>query len=82
MNKIMNIGSPTERKVEDVARIILEVLNLKNKEFLHLPAPKGSVNRRWPDVSFLRSLGFTEYTDFKKSIQETVEDIVLRNRQK
>ena len=81
MNKIINIGAPTERKVEDVAKIILKALGLKNKEFLHLPAPKGSVNRRCPDVSFLRSLGFIEYTDFEKSIQETVEDVVLRNKQ-
>jgi nucleoside-diphosphate-sugar epimerase len=81
LNNIINIGAPTERKVEDVARIILKVLGLEGKEFLNLPAPEGSVKRRCPDVSFLRSLGFTEYTDFEKSIEETVKFIVLKSKE-
>ena len=80
INKIINIGAPTERKVEDVAKIILKSLGLKDQNFLNLPAPEGSVKRRCPDVSFLKSLGFTEYTDFEESIKKTVEDIVIRNK--
>ena len=37
------------------------------------PAPKGSAQRRCPDITLLRSLGFEPKTDLQQGLKKTVE---------
>ena len=55
VNEIINIGSNDEKRVIDVAKVILKELKIK-KNIIKRPAPVGSANRRKPDISKLKKL--------------------------
>lgn len=59
INQIFNIGGKKEIKIKDFAKIIMKILNKKNK-ILYFPSPKGSVMRRCPDIKKLKKI-----TNFK-----------------
>jgi UDP-glucose 4-epimerase/UDP-glucuronate decarboxylase len=54
---ILHVGSGEETSIEELARLIFEVSG-HHPRVERLPAPRGSVQRRVPDVSRLRDLGF------------------------
>ena len=54
-NEIINIGSSEEKRVIDVAKIILKKLNI-NKKIIKKPSPLGSAKRRMPDIKKLKKL--------------------------
>jgi UDP-glucose 4-epimerase/UDP-glucuronate decarboxylase len=54
---LYNIGAPLETKIGDLARIIFEVTGHDPKLDLQ-PAPKGSVQRRVPNIAKITKLGF------------------------
>ncbi|MBI5432373.1 MAG: NAD-dependent epimerase/dehydratase family protein [Planctomycetes bacterium] len=54
---LFNIGSPHERRIDELARTIFDVTGFHPKLDLH-PAPPGSVARRAPDLAKLSALGF------------------------
>lgn len=71
--KIYNVGSDQERQILQVAKIIADLLSFDPKLISFETAPKGSVARRCPDVSSLKSLiGEFESIDFTKGLQETI----------
>jgi UDP-glucose 4-epimerase/UDP-glucuronate decarboxylase len=53
----INVGSGTETRIGDLARMIFDVTG-HHPALEELPAPPGSVRRRVPDVSRLAGLGF------------------------
>ena len=56
INQIFNIGSNKESKIFDVAKLILKLLNIKNKKIKLYKPPKGSVKRRSPDISKIKKI--------------------------
>jgi UDP-glucose 4-epimerase/UDP-glucuronate decarboxylase len=54
---LYNIGAPLETKIGDLAKIVFEVTGHKPKLDLK-PAPKGSVQRRVPNIAKIAKLGF------------------------
>ena len=55
INQIVNIGSNDEKKVIDVAKIILKQLGI-TKPIIKNKAPAGSAKRRVPDIKKLKKL--------------------------
>ena len=61
-NDIIHIGNNTEHKIEDIAKMILHIMDIDAKIILY-PSPPGSVLRRCPDITKLKQLGYTpQYT--------------------
>ena len=72
-NHTLNIGSDYEVSIEEVAKKIMRILEFEN-ELIVCPSPEGSVKRRQPDLTKLkRLLGEFQYTNFDKSLKETVD---------
>ncbi len=72
INQIVNIGSSDEKKVIDVAKLILKELGI-NKPIIRNKAPKGSAKRRMPDIKKLKKLiKWTPDTNLKEGIKKTV----------
>lgn len=68
-NQIVNIGSPTESKIVDVANIIVDLLELSN-QFELLDSPPGSTPRRAPDLTKLHKfVPDFEWTDLRTGLK-------------
>ncbi len=73
VNQIINIGSNEEVKVLDVAKLILGELNIK-KTIIKKKAPKGSANRRMPDIKKIKRLiNWSPKKKLKDGIKKTIE---------
>ena len=71
-NLIYHIGSTKETKIKDLADLILNLLGIE-QNIIPLPNLVGSVMRRIPDTSLLKSrFSFTE-TDLKAGIRHYIE---------
>lgn len=74
---IINVGRQEENKISDVAKIIMDIMNIDPKKLEILPGPKGSASRRCPDTSLMKKLtGFNEYTSLKQGLQKTIESLI------
>jgi len=68
-NQIVNIGSPMESKIVDVANIIVDLLELSN-QFELLDSPPGSTPRRAPDLTKLHKfVPDFEWTDLRTGLK-------------
>ena len=73
INQVVNIGSNDEKKVIDVAKLILKELKI-NKPIIRNKAPLGSAKRRMPDIQKLRRLiKWIPNTSLEEGIKKTVE---------
>jgi len=71
-DQIVNLGSPDEVTIERLGELILKVAGIEAAIELE-PAPRGSVKRRAPDISKLRSLiGFEPAWSLERGLRETV----------
>lgn len=71
-NETVNVGSEREMKIADVGRAILEIAGIDAEIELNA-SPQGSVRRRAPDTTKLRSLtGFSEEWSFTDGLGETI----------
>ncbi|MBU2100874.1 NAD-dependent epimerase/dehydratase family protein, partial [Candidatus Micrarchaeota archaeon] len=71
--KTFHIGrSDEEIKIIDLAKMLFEIAGT-NPEIKTLPAPKGSVKRRCPDVSKLSALGFKPEVKLKEGLLKIFE---------
>ena len=71
-NLIYHIGSTNETKIKDLANLILNLLEIEQK-IIPMPNLVGSVMRRIPDTSLLKSrFSFIE-TDLKVGIRHYIE---------
>ncbi len=72
VNQIVNIGSNDEKKVIDVAKIILKQLGIK-KKIIKNNAPAGSAKRRVPDIEKLQKLiKWIPSTKLEDGIKKTI----------
>jgi nucleoside-diphosphate-sugar epimerase len=71
-NAILNVGMQEEVSVLDLARNIAEILGLK-VNINTSEKTNGSPNRRCPDITKLRSLGYSPKVSLSQGLQRTVE---------
>ena len=75
-NEIINIGSPDENKIIDVARVIMSQLELDDKKLELHPDQPGSTRRRLPDLTKLNSLvPDFQYTTLEEGIRRILDGI-------
>jgi UDP-glucose 4-epimerase len=72
-----HIGNDVESKISDVAQQILDNMNISSPLDLK-PGKLGSVKRRLPDITKLRSLGYTPKWTLEQGIKEVVNGIVSK----
>ena len=76
-NAIVNVGRQEESSIENVARIIMDIMGVDPNKLEIMPGPKGSAKRRCPDTTLVQRLtNFTEYTPLKKGLKTTVESLL------
>lgn len=69
--RTVHIGTDVETGVTDLALLVLDTVGVR-PELLPLPAPPGSVARRCPEISLLRSLtGFAPSVDLADGVRRT-----------
>ena len=71
--EIYNVGSSQEIKIYDCAKKIMDISNIKGK-IVNLPSPDGSVLRRCPEISKLRSLIGVSWE--KVSLEDGLKDLI------
>ena len=72
--EVVNIGSPDEVTIIDLARVIMEEAGWEGEIAEH-PAPAGSVERRAPDVTRLRELMDTSsFVPLREGVRRTLEN--------
>jgi nucleoside-diphosphate-sugar epimerase len=75
INETVNIGSADEYPVIDLAKIILQKMNI-DEQPIPLKGPKGSVSRRQADISKLKRLtGWEQKISLEKGLELTVESL-------
>ena len=73
INQIINIGSNDEKKVIDVAKVILIELGIK-KKIIKKSAPLGSAKRRMPNISKLKKIiNWYPKTKIQDGIRKTIK---------
>ena len=73
INQIVNVGSNDEKKVIEVAKIILKELGIK-KKIIKRNAPLGSAKRRMPDIKKLKRLiNWIPDTKLEDGIKKTIK---------
>lgn len=74
---IVNVGRQEEIYIADVAKIIMDIMQVDPKKLKILPGPKGSAKRRCPDTKLVKELtGFSDYTNLRDGLKATVESIL------
>lgn len=68
---IYNIGNPEEIAIQDVVHSIFKVLG-REARIIGGDLTEGSTQRRCPDISKLRSLGYSPQISFKEGLPEVV----------
>ena len=64
--EIYNVGNDDEEiKIIDLAKVLFEIADVST-DIEVLPAPKGSVSRRCPDITKLKSIGYEKQTSLKE----------------
>ena len=70
-SRIVHVGNNQEEiRIIDLAKLILKITGNPPK-VIQDPPPEGSVNRRCPDISILRGLGFSPEVSIKKGLEKT-----------
>jgi UDP-glucuronate decarboxylase len=68
----VNIGNPTEYRVADLARIIIELTG-SGSEIIHLPLPEDDPKQRQPDISLARRiLGWEPLINLEEGLERTI----------
>lgn len=76
-NEIVNVGQSKESKISDVAKIILEILEIDPNKLEILPSPVGSAKRRCPDISKMKRLtNYKHQYDLHKGLKLTVKSLL------
>lgn len=78
-NDDLNIGVDVETSIAELAEMIWKLCGRKELiKFQHLPAFKYDVQKRVPDISKIKKLGWTPKTSLERGLKITIE--WLRNR--
>jgi len=69
----MEIGSDSEIKIIDLAKLIIKITNSKS-EIVHLaPLIEGDMSRRKPDITKMKSLLNRPMINLEDGIRKTIE---------
>lgn len=75
LNQAINVGSEDEVSIEQVAQMILDYKNISTDLILR-SAPHGSVTRRCPDITLLKSLfNFTPKVNLHDGLRMTLDSL-------
>lgn len=75
-NEIVNVGGEEEITILDTAKIILSLMNRKDKELNLYDAPEGSTMRRCPDITKLKTLtNWKPEISLKEGLLKTIQAI-------
>lgn len=76
-NEIINVGKQEEHRISDVARMIMDIMEVDPNKLEILPGPKGSAKRRCPDTNKLLSLTNYKYQyTLEQGLKLTVESLL------
>ena len=76
-NEIVNVGKQEEVKISDVAKIIMDIMEVDPNKLEILPSPIGSAKRRCPDTSKMLRLTNYEYMfNLKDGLKLTVDSLL------
>lgn len=72
-NKVINIGGEEFIKISKIAELLSKIMGISPK-FIEKNAPKGSVNKRMPDLSLIKNLDcYVSEVSFDKGLKQTYE---------
>ena len=75
--KIVNVGNNHEYKIDEVARIILDLMGIDPNKLEIRPGKAGSAKRRCPDTKLVENLtGFKDFTPIREGLEKTLEDLL------
>jgi len=76
-NEIVNVGKQEEVTIGDVARIIMDIMEVDPNKLEILPSPLGSAKRRCPDTSkMLRLTNYQYMFNLKDGLKLTVDSLL------
>jgi nucleoside-diphosphate-sugar epimerase len=76
-SEIVNVGKQEEIKISDVAKIIMDIMDVDPNKLEILPSPLGSAKRRCPDTSKMLKLTSYEYmVNLKDGLKLTVDSLL------
>ena len=76
-NEIVNVGKQEEVTISDVARIIMDIMEVDPNKLEILPSPLGSAKRRCPDTSkMLRLTDYKYMFNLKDGLKLTVDSLL------
>ena len=76
-NEIVNVGKQEEVKISDVAKIIMDIMEVDPNKLEILPSPLGSAKRRCPDTSkMLRLTNYQYMFNLKNGLKLTVDSLL------
>lgn len=74
---IVNVGKSEMVLISDVARIIMELMDVDPNKLKILPGAAGSVSKRLPDTTLVKELtGFSKYTELRAGLKNTIESLL------
>jgi nucleoside-diphosphate-sugar epimerase len=74
---IVNVGRQEEYQIRDVAKIILDIMQIDPNKLDILPGSKGSAKRRCPNTDLMKKLtGFENYTSLREGLKKTIESLI------
>lgn len=74
---IVNVGRQEETSIEDVAKMIMDIMGVDPTKLEKRTGVQGSAKRRCPDTSLMINLTeFNEYTPLKIGLKKTVESLL------
>ncbi len=72
-NRTVNIGSNSELKIIDLAKIVIKLTNSKS-EIIHLPPlEEGDMTRRLPNIDNMKKLLGNDLIEFETGLTSTIE---------
>ena len=75
--KIVNVGRNQEYQIDEVARIILDLMDIDPSKLTIRPGKAGSAKRRCPDTKLVEKLtGFKDYTPIREGLKKTLESLI------
>lgn len=78
----VNLGNPTERTVEEIARIVLDLTG-SDSTIVHKALPEGDPKQRCPDISRARRvLGWEPVVGAEEGLSRTIKWFVSQQREK